>query len=445
MKNRTEKAGTRPVPATVKAVRRGRLVAATSLAPVEETGVSAGNFHLKMRPKLSKNWAVFNGGTYVVSTKTADFQKAKDFLEVYEAQAEAKKEGEADVRFADATEVIDGFVRAKGRSRESQDSLRNALDRLRPFVAGKKVRLLDDDWVDRTWEALKKAQHKEIKFAKGPPGCGYADASIWLSFAQLSVAILKWCGRHGAMRHLPFKRPAAVKGRDIVFDSREQQVIQRWSRGTEEYDPKTRKWTPASQPLNERQVHERRMIDRMFTISLATASRPGNVWGLATQESVDCPYILLEERTLYRLPVGVTAPNNKKAPSVVLSPATMAAVRRYVTEDGPDELYILRTWERTGIPARPLSQAACSTRWKKAMLRLGIKGRRHTCRHTTVTNLVHRNVPAIVISATAGMSLRTLDDKYNHTAGRDVQPIAFAAIDALLAKGAGADVPKRPH
>ena len=127
-----------------------------------------------------------------------------------------------------------------------------------------------------------------------------------------------------------------------------------------------------------------------------------------------------------------------------LSPAAIAEVRRYVKEDGPDEVYLLRTWERTGRPARPLSQAACSTRWKRAMRRLGIKGRRHACRHTTVTHLVRRNVPAIVIGATAGMSLRTIKERYNHNAERDVQPIGFAAIDALLAKGVGIVAPRRP-
>jgi hypothetical protein len=122
----------------------------------------------------------------------------------------------------------------------------------------------------------------------------------------------------------------------------------------------------------------------------------------------------------------------------------MAEVHRFVEEDGPDEVYLLRTWERTGGPARPLSQRACSIRWRKAMRKLGIKGTRHTCRHTTVTGLVRKNVPAIVISATAGMSLRTIKRKYDHNAERDVQPIAFPAIDALLAKGVGIVAPKRP-
>ena len=440
MTKRTVQLGTRPVPATMKLVRRGRLLAATSLAPVEEEGVNAGNFRLKMRP--NGRWAVFDGGVYLVSTKTRDREQAQDFLEVYSAQAEAKREGVLDVRFADATAVVDGFVKVKGRSRAAQTTLRNALDRLRPFIAGKRVRALDDDWADETWEALKNASHKVVAFAKGPPKIGYADASIWLSFAQLTVAIMWWCRRYKAMRYLPFERPGPVKGRDVVFDKREQQIIQRWAQGDEDYHPKTGEWTPPKRPLNERELHGRRMIERMFTISLATASRPGNVWGLAMEESADCPYILLEERTLYRLPTGVKEPDNKKAPAVVLSPATMAEVRRYMKEDGPDERFLLRTWERDGRAARPLSQAACSTRWKKAMRKLGIKGRRHACRHTTVSDLVRRNVPAIVISATAGMSLRTLDDKYNHTAERDMQSIAFPAIDAaILARGARIVVP----
>jgi hypothetical protein len=283
-----------------------------------------------------------------------------------------------------------------------------------------------------------------LPFAKAPPKVGYADATICVAMAWLTVAIMGWCRKHKAMPFLPFRRPAQGAGRDIVFDSREQQIILRWSRGTEDYDPKTGRWTPAKWPLSEREILERRMIDRMFTISLASASRPGNVWGLATQESLDCPYLLVEEETLYRVPVGAKAARNKLAPPVKLSPAAMAEVRRFVGEDGPDEVYLLRTWERTGAPARPLSQSACSIRWRKAMRKLGIKGTRHTCRHTMVTGLVRKNVPAIVISATAGMSLRTIKRRYDHNAERDLQPIAHSAVDALLARGVGVVAPKRP-
>lgn len=441
MKRINGQAGARPVPATVKAVRRGKLLASTSLAPVEQDGVAAGDFRLKQRP--NGKWAVFDGGVYVVSTKTRDLEKAEDFLEVYAAQAEAKREGVLDVRFADATEVVDDFIAVKGRPAETQGQIERGMRFLKPFVAGKTVRRLDDEWLEKTREALKKTPQRQVPFAKNPPKIGYADATIWLAVAWLTVAIMGWCRRHQAVPFLPFRRPLQPDGRDVVFDSRDQQTIQRWSRGTEEYDPKTGRWTEAKRPLNERELHARRMIDRMFTFGLATGSRPGNIWGVATQESLDCPYLLVEEETLYRLPVGAKAPRNKQAPPVRLSPAAMAQIRRFVEEDGPDEVYLLRTWERTGGPARPLSQAACSIRWKNAMRKLGIRGRRHACRHTTVTGLVRKNVPAIVIGATAGMSQRTLKRKYDHNAERDVQHIGFAAIDALLAKGVGIVAPKR--
>ena len=431
----------RPVPAELKHLRRGKLLAASSLSPVEEEGIGAGRFRKKQRP--NEYWAIFNGGRYVVTTGTKDEQEAQDFLEVYKAQAEAKREGQLDVRFADATEVIDAFVAKKGRPAATQGQIERGMHFLRPFVAGKLIRQLDDEWLEKTWEALKNTPQRQVPYAKTPPKVGYADATIWVAIAWLTVAIMTWCRKHQAMPFLPFTRPVQPEGRNVVFDSRDQRIIERWSRGTEDYDAKTGKWTPAKRPLNGREILERRMIDRMWTFGLATGSRPGNIWGVATQKSLDCPYILVEEETLYRLPVGAKAPRNKQAPPVKLSPAMMAEVHRFVAEDGPDEVYLLRTWERTGGPARPLSRRSCSPRWKKAMRKLGIKGRRHACRHTAVTSLVLRNVPAIVIGATAGMSLRTLKNKYNHAAERDVQPIAHSAIDALLAKGLGIVAPKR--
>jgi hypothetical protein len=441
MKRVNDQVGTRPVPATMKLVHRGRLLAATSLAPVEQEGVEAGNFRIKQRP--NGVYAVFDGGTYVVTTGTRDAAKAQDFLELYAAQAEARKEGQLDVRFADATGVVDAFLALKGRPAKTQGQIKRSMRLLKPFVAGKTVRQLDDDWLDRTWDELKnRTPHRQIPFAKAPPKIGYADATIWIAVAWLTVAIVGWCRRHQMPSFLPFQRPVQPSGRDKVFDSRDQQIIQRWSRGTEDYDPKTGRWTKALRPLKSYELHARRMIDRMFTICLATGSRPGNVWGLATQPALDCPYILPDEETLYRLPVGAKAPRNKQAPPVKLCPAAMAEVRRFIAEDGPDEVYLLRTWEQTGRPARPLSQASCSTRWTKAMRRLGIKGTRHTCRHTVVTALVRKNVPAIVIGATAGMSLRTIKRKYDHNAERDVQPIGHPAMDALLAKGIGIVAPR---
>lgn len=442
MSKNTVQLGTRPVPATTELVRRGKLLAATSLAPVEEEGIEAGNFRLKLRP--SGYWAVFDGGVYVVSTKTKDPAKAQAFLDIYKLQAEAKRMGELDVRFADATSVIDAFITVKGRPAQTQGQIERGMRFLKPFAAGRKVRELDDDWLEDTRKALKKTPQRQVPFAKKPPKIGYADSTVWVAIAWLTVAILLWCRKHHAMPFLPFQRPVQPKGRDFVYSSRDKAIIERWSRGTEDYDPETGRWTAAKRPLNGREIHERRTIDRIWTFSLPTGSRPGNIHGLATQESLDCPYIDLEEETLHRLPIGATAPRNKQAPSVRLSPAVMAEVRRFVAEDGPDEVYLLRTWEFTGGPARPLSSRACSTRWKRVMQRLGIEGRRHACRHTMVTGLVRKNVPAVVIGATAGMSERTLRDKYDHSAVRDVQPIGHAAIDQLVAKGIGISAPRTP-
>jgi integrase len=368
----------------------------------------------------------------VVTTGTKDLGSAEDFLAVYAAQAEAKREGHLDVRFADAIELIDAFEEVEDRPKGTQKSIENAFDRLRPFVAGKVVRQLDNRWLKATMEALKSAPHKQLDANGRPRGFGYAEASRVISMAWLSVAILHWCGEHGAMNYLPFKRPSQPKGRTTVFTPQEQAIIMRWSRGQEDYDPQTRRWTPAPEPLTAKQVHARRMIERMAVMGLATASRPGACWGLARMPSVECPYV--HSGTLFRVPLGSAAPDNKRATPVALSGETMGHVRRWEQEDGPDQPYILHRWDGNG----PLTQNACANRWRKAMEALGIKGRRHTCRHTTVTGLVAKNVHPIVISAVAAMSLRTIKGKYNHSPDAVMQPMAFPQIDAILKSGIGA-------
>jgi integrase len=420
----------RPVPAELRHVRHGKLAAATSLTPVTDGGgIGAGRFRLKERP--NGVYAVFDGGNYVVTTKTRNLDEAQDVIELHRMQAEAKREGQLDVRHAQAAEVMDEFVAVQGRPSGTQRSIVDAMDRLRPFVDDKLVRQLNGKWLKATMEALKSAPQKPRKHAKRQTQIGYAEASRVISMRWLSVAILDWCDQNGALTYLPFKRPGQPKGRTVVFDSREQKVIQRWSRGTEDYDPKAGTWSPARKPLDARELHGRRMVERMFVIGVATASRPGAAWGLARGPSLDCPY--LHEETLFRLPVGAPAPRNKLAPAVQLSPETTMHVRRWDGEDGPSQGYILHTF-RGG---RPLSAAACARRWAKAMKRLGIKGRRHTCRHTAVTALVSLNVPAIVISAVAGMSLQTIRRDYNHNDDRSLQPLAFAAVDTVLTKGIG--------
>jgi hypothetical protein len=374
-------------------------------------------------------YAVFDGGQYVVTTGTRDLDEALDVLEVHEMQAEAAREGHFDVRHAEAEKVMTAFVAVEDRRVGTQRSIEHAFDRLRPFVAGKFVRQLDNEWLKATKAALKRTPQKPRKGSEKPPQVGYAEASIALSFNWLSVAILHWCEAKVALAFLPFKRPGRVKGRKRVFTKKEQAIILRWSRGTENYDPETGTWTPSDGPLSERELHERRMVERMFVISLATASRPGAAWALARGPSLETPYI--HEETLFRLPVGAAAPRNKLAPAVGLSPETMTCVRRWDEEDPPGEPYILCTFK----DGRPLSAASCSRRWKKAMDKLGIKGRRHTCRHTMVTALVAENTPAIVISALAGMSLQTIRRDYNHNDDRSLQPAAFPAIDSVLRDG----------
>jgi integrase len=431
MKTTTNQAGARPVPAQLRQVRRGALKAASSLTPVADgDGIGAGRFHLKPRPK--GNLAIFNGGDYVVTTGTKDPKKAQDALELHEMQAEAKREGLLDVRYADAVEVLDAFEAVEGRPPKTQGSIKNAFDRLRPYIEGKTVNELNSKWLKRTMEALKSAPHKRLNRQGKPSGFGYAEASRVVSMAWLSVAILDWCAENGAMSHLPYKRPKQPKGRDLVYSPQEQATILRWSRGQEHYDRTTRRWTPPAKPLTAEEIYDRRMIERMGVPSLATASRPGGCWGLARGASNKCPYI--DRGTLYRMPLGCTAPDNKRATPVALCAEAMVHVRRWEEEDGPDQPYILYRWRGGG----PLSQAACARRWRKAMEKLGIDGRRHTCRHTTVTALVAANVHPLIISSVAAMSLPVIKGKYNHSGDRVMQPWAFPQLDAILTGGIGA-------
>lgn len=56
----------------------------------------------------------------------------------------------------------------------------------------------------------------------------------------------------------------------------------------------------------------------------------------------------------------------------------------------------------------------------------------HRTRHTVITLLVRAGVPLPVISAQCGISIRILEECYDHTPAHVLQPIAHPALDEIL-------------
>lgn len=242
--------------------------------------------------------------------------------------------------------------------------------------------------------------------------------------------MIAYCKKLGSPPLLLHACPPDPKRSDRIIFGHEFAMIERYCDGTEFYDPATRTWSEvnaAGQKASVQNRHNRKMVGRLFRLAMATGSRGGRLIRIAWGPSRRYPYVDVEKGRLYRIPLGAKAKNNKKAPWVQLTPAMVELLRRWREEDGPRAKFVIHTRER-----RPYGGHAGNL-FRRVTRALGIDDLPfHRTRHTVITLLVRAGVPLPVISAQCGISIRILEECYDHTPAHVLQPIAHPALDEIL-------------
>lgn len=387
------------VPSKVaKHFRRGARQAAAALPQLAE-GFAFDDKVLRLVERPNGYYALYRGGEYLKSTRTKNRKKAQAFLEVWKIQEEALEEGMVDVRQALAETVIDEYLEAIPLDEEGARRLgEDRLGRFRPFVEGKRVR----DLAGKGMVAVEQEMRKI-----------YAHSVVECCIKTFGTAIRGYGVIHSCPAVPPYAKRKQAPGRNRVLTKRELERIMLWAIET---------------GVDAWAAHRRLMGRRLTILGIQTGSRIGRFARMAWEPDLGGGYIDVETGIMYRCPPGTPTSATKQAPPLRLPPDLLAEVRRWRAADGPDQQWVFRNFE--GSPA---DKAYLQDVFKKMMKELKITGVvPHTLRHTAITRLIERAVPASVISAVVGISVAQLRTRYNHSDDLEVQPLAHAAMDGLI-------------
>jgi len=394
-------------------VQRDGLQGAASLPQVADGDrLAKKEYHLKKRP--NGKYAIHQGWRYVKSCKTRDLKQAELALEIFLVQQKAKQEGLIDPRWSNVIAIFDHYLAQIPDSKPGvrrNDTYR--LDRLREHVsAGMRLFQLNGLFKTRVEKKMKED--------------GYAASTIQVSWQAPRTAIAVWCRDNCTPLVMPFDPPQRAGGRERVIEDFERDRVLRWAKGKEDYDPATDTWTRRKKKLGKRERHRRMMVGRALEILLPTGGRGGRLEGLAWAPHRKYGHVDLETGIMYRHPVGQARGGAKWAPPVKLSPELLAKFRAWKEQDG-NQAFVIR-----GLRGGPLTKNL-GPMFSAAMKALGIEGvTLHTLRHSCITRLVKKKVPARRISAVVGISLQVLDDVYDHTDDVEIQPEAHSAMDEIM-------------
>jgi integrase len=392
-------------------LERDGLRGAASLPQVEDGDVLAPKkFRLKVRP--NGKWAIYEGWRMLKSCKTRDFAVAETRFKLFLKQREAKAEGVIDPRWSNVIAIFDHYIGQIPDDKPGvlrNDTLR--LKRLRGHVAGLRLFQLNGAAVKKITKEMAKR---------------YAASTVQVSWAAARTAIRVWCRDNCTPLLMPFDPPKRADGRERVIEDFERDIVLRWAKCEEDYDPTTGAWTVRTKKLGKRERHRRMMVGRALEILLPTGGRPGRLEGLAWAPHRRYGHVDLDTGIMYRRPIGKGRKADKLAPPVKLSPELLAKFRAWKAADG-GQAFVIR-----GLRGGPLTKNL-GPMFSAAMAELGIEGvTLHTLRHSCITRLVRKGVPARRISAVVGISLQVLKDRYDHVEDVEIQPEAHPAMDATM-------------
>jgi hypothetical protein len=368
----------------------------------------------EVRARKKARWALFTNGSYTMSTGEKTEEGANRWLMVFLLQKEAELDGIYDVRRASVAAIIKHREEAVDKKElVSAPVIKSTLKALKDYVKGRQLRELTDDWVEETQEAMMAA--------------GYAYEYSCNGIRYLCTAIRKYTKpKYGAI-YMPFNLPPSAPGRVRVLEDFEDAIVQRWSTGTESYDPQTGVWTPASEPLSDTELRDRRLVYRQVYLGKRFGSRSAIYENLSHgPNTVGGGYFDLDEGIFYRVPPGTRTARNKLAPPVNLPPEVVEELRRWEEEDRGKPGW---PWVFPTLDGEPLGYDWQAIIYKRSLEALGIMGvTGHTLRHTCITLLVKARVEPKAISALCGVSLQMLHKRYDHSDNFALQEWAHAAI-----------------
>ncbi|WLC16671.1 tyrosine-type recombinase/integrase [Bradyrhizobium diazoefficiens] len=366
-------------------------------------------------------WALWKGKDRVRSLKTSDREEAQRLVDLAQLQSDAREDDIVDCRRASAEEVIDHRIKAVHRDKvTSAAQIESTLKALRPHVAGKQLRQLDDDWLEETEEAMREEGHSYSYF--------------WNGINFFRTGIRGYCAAKLSPPILPFKMPPRAESRKRVVASEEQVDIERWSGGNDAYDKTTRLWTPRN-CISAAEAHRRLIVGRATFLGATFGSRAGIYVGLSYGPRVDGKgYFDLENGVFHRVKPGTKTSSNKRSPKVRMNPEAVEVVDGWrLVDDGCP--WVFPAQDRSG----PLSQERMRVIYEDAMDELGIEGVfMHVWRHTMITRMIEKGVSAPAIAAVAGVSVRMINEVYDHHDMGEVQMLAHEAMAGMTRRSRAA-------
>lgn len=391
---------------------RGEMAKAV-LMPEVAAGKSLEPPDYQVRPRKNARWALFTDGVYTMSTKAKTEEAANRWLKVFRLQKEAEEDGIFEVSRASAEAIVEARKKLVDRNKlVSAPVIKATLKVLVPYLEGKQLRHLTDDWVEEVEE--------------GMTADGYAYEYFCNAIRYFTTGIRDYTKKkHGAI-YLPFSLPPSAPGRVRVLKDYEDAILQRWSTGTEAYDPEAEIWTKAAGPLPAVELRNRQLVYRQVYLGTRFGSRSGIYDKLSHVPHDDGGYFDLDKAVFYRVPPGTKTAPNKLAPKVALPAEVVAELRRWAIEDGGNP-WVFRT-----LDGEPMGQDWQAKVFRTALEGLGIEDfTGHCLRHTCITRLIELEQLPRVISAVCGISERMLKQRYDHSDDHVMQKMAHDAIVSM--------------
>lgn len=396
------------MPSLLEQLRRGERLGALRTAaslPQIASGFLPQEEEVVVKKRQERNLELWRGSTYLGSLGTRDPAKADELRHCYVYQEEARGEGVVDARQSLATDVIDDYLDGIPLEDEGARALgKERLERIRGYVEDKRIA----DLAGKGMVAVEREMRKV-----------YAHSVVQTCIKTLGTAVRQVSLDNGHPIEPPWATRKEAPGRERVISPREHEAGLSWAADRNHSAPL----------LADRWAAHRKMIfERLLELGIGTGTRGGRFAAMAYEGGHGCGYVDLATGIMHRVPPGAATSALKAAPALKLPPKLLGKVRRWRAEDGPDQPYIFRRFNGKPADLKYLEEV-----FKDAMDTLGIAGVvLHTCRHTTITRMIEKGVPASIISAVVGISIQMLRRRYNHSDDMAVQPLAHPAMDGLL-------------
>ncbi|MEY9881225.1 tyrosine-type recombinase/integrase [Bradyrhizobium sp. USDA 329] len=366
---------------------------------------------IRMRP--SGYYALCKDGEFFESTGLDTEPAALEFLDTWKLQCEALRDGTVDVRRSSATAIIEHRIKIVHKKKlRGASVIESTLNALKPFVEGRQLRHLNDEWLDEVEEGMCENHSRTY----------YTNAIYFYR-----TAIRGWCRACSSAPILPFEAPPREAGRKIVLHKAQRDRVVRWAGGTEDFNPKTGRWTPREGGLSANEANCRQVTYRKMHLGLTFGSRPGVYECLGWEPNEEGGHLDLDEGIFHRVPLGASTAANKLSPSVPIPPEALAEYARWRETDGDSP------WVFRNLDGSPSSLRRQQDIFSEAMAALGIENMTgHILRHTAITMMIEMGETAAAISAVCGISIAVLHRVYDHSDNRAVQKLALGSMDRMM-------------